>query len=324
MEARLVAGVEVEPARVCAGGIVGKDCLEAFGGGSGQLDQFIATSSGNCPVAAKNALLHSQFAHLPQDHCGGANIGPEHDRVHARIFDHLKLAPEVGVAGHEFLLDHHWVAEPARCVAELDNSKTAVAIVHPQNRDPLQAELSVNVARQRVALHAVILDVGEVPGDGGFGDGGIGGRAVHQRSFGFQRQAKGDVRGFRTNGAEHCPNLVVIDHPDRFVRGSSPNGGIFCNARRGAAVLPVVIVVVGHQAERLAAVTPGSVRFVNRHVCAVQHAIAEHLVGVVVERRQDADTNLIHVLEVGVGDVASRTVVLDKVLIELEVRSGVF
>ncbi len=42
VEARLEARIEVEPARVGARGIVGKNRLEAFRGRSGQLQQFVA------------------------------------------------------------------------------------------------------------------------------------------------------------------------------------------------------------------------------------------------------------------------------------------
>src|ERR1700690_215652 len=178
------------------------------------------------------------------------------------------------------------------------------------------------MARQRVALHTVILEHDEKTGNDGFWDGGIAGRAVHQWSLGFQRQPEGDVGGFRTNRAEHCPNFVVINHPDSIVGGSAPDGGILGHAGTGKVThLPVVIVVVRDNSIRLAAVTSGGIGLVNRHLRAVQHAIAEHLFRMVVEWSEESDANLIKGAEVGVGDVAGRAVVFDEILIVLIVRS---
>ena len=88
------------------------------------------------------------------------------------------------------------------------------------------------------------------------------------------------------------------------------------------AHLPVVVIVVGDEAEGLAAVTAGGIGLVDGHGRAVQHAIAEHLVGMIVERSEKPDPNLAEILEVRIGDVAGRAVVFDQVLIVLIVRSG--
>ncbi len=103
-------------------------------------------------MTAEDTLLHTQFLHLLQDHRSGANVGPEHDSVDSRIFDHLKLVAEIGISRHELLLDHNGMTQPPRSITEFENSEAAVAIVHAQDRNPLQAEFGVDVARQRVAL----------------------------------------------------------------------------------------------------------------------------------------------------------------------------
>ena len=59
-------------------------------------------------MAAEHPLLHSEFLHLLQDLGGGFDIGPQHDRIDAGIFDDLELMAEIGIAGHELLLDHDW------------------------------------------------------------------------------------------------------------------------------------------------------------------------------------------------------------------------
>ena len=43
---------------------------------------------------------------------------------------------------------------------KLQDSKAAIAIVDAQECDPLQAEFCVDVARQRVSLHAIVLNIG--------------------------------------------------------------------------------------------------------------------------------------------------------------------
>ena len=97
--------------------------------------------------------------------------------------------------------------------------------------------------------------------------------------------------------------------------------------RGSVAVLPVVVVVVGDDPERLAAVTSRSIGFVNGHLCAIQHASTAHLVGMVVERSEESDTDFGEVFEVGIGDLAGCAVVFDQVLIVLvigrrELREG--
>ena len=56
-------------------------------------------------MAAKDALLHPELAHLFQDVCGGNFVGPENDGVDTRVVDDTQLVAVVGVAGHELLLD---------------------------------------------------------------------------------------------------------------------------------------------------------------------------------------------------------------------------
>ena len=107
-----------------------------------------------------------------------------------------KLATKIGIAGQEFLFDHDGMAETPRCIAKFRNSEASVAVVHAQKGDALESELGVDVPRERISLHAVVLKIGEVPGDDGFRNGRIGGRAVDERRFGFQRKAKSDVGGF--------------------------------------------------------------------------------------------------------------------------------
>ena len=48
----------------------------------------------------------------------GRNVGPQYDSIDPRILDHLKLAAEVGIAGHEFLFNHDGMTKPAGSVAE--------------------------------------------------------------------------------------------------------------------------------------------------------------------------------------------------------------
>ena len=82
----------------------------------------------------------------------------------------------IGVAGHELLLDDDGMTETTRSISELQNAEAAVAIVDAEDGDALQAELSVDVAGERVALHAIVLKRGEIPGNDGLRNGGIGGR----------------------------------------------------------------------------------------------------------------------------------------------------
>src|ERR1051325_5149310 len=128
--------------------------------------------------------------------------------------------------------------------------------------------------------------------------------------------------GFGTDGAEHCPDLVVINHADGVVGGRTPNSGIFRRpGSRCGAVLPVVVIVVSDEPERFDAITTAGISLVNCHVRAVQHASAERLVGMIVEWRKKTDADLAQVFEIGIWNVTRGPVVLDQVLIELVVRS---
>ena len=67
-----------------------------------------------------------------------------------RVLDHLKLMGEVGIAPHELLFAYNWTAKAARRIFGFANSKTTVAVVAAQNRDPLPPEFCVDVACQCV------------------------------------------------------------------------------------------------------------------------------------------------------------------------------
>ena len=118
------------------------------------------------------------------------------------------------------------MTKPARSVAEFRNSEAAVAVIHTKECHTLKPKFGVDVARERVALEAVVLNHGEVPGDDGLGDRGIGGCAVDQGCFRLQREAKSDVRRFGADGSEHRPDFVVVNHSDGVVRGCAPYRGI--------------------------------------------------------------------------------------------------
>ena len=53
-----------------------------------------------------------------------------------------------------------------------------------------------------------------------------------------------------------------------------------------------------HQAEGFAAVTACRVCLVNRELHAVQHAFAEHMIGIVFNRTEKADANLGEVFQI--------------------------
>ncbi len=103
-----------------------------------------------------------------------------------------------------------------------------------------------------------------------------------------------------------CPVLIVVDHLHDFVRRGSPDGGI-----RGTLVavyglrLPVVVVVVKHQLERLAAVTTARVGFFNCQLRPVQHAQSEYLLRAVLDRPEETNTDLGQILRI--RNVTSRT-----------------
>src|SRR5208283_1980924 len=105
------------------------------------------------------------------------------------------------------------------------------------------------------------------------------------------------------------------------IRGCSPDGGISGDASgANAAVLPVVVIVMGHKAERFTAIPAGSVGLIDRHRGAIQHAVPEHLVRMVVKRGKETDTNLAEIFQIRIGDIARGTVVFDQVLIVLVIR----
>ena len=78
---------------------------------------------------------------------------------------------------------------------------------------------------------------------------------------------------------------------------------------------------MGDEAKWLAAVASAGIDVVNGHLRAVEHAIAKHLFGMVIERREKADPNFAQLFEVRIGDVAGCTVVFDEILVVLVVRS---
>src|SRR5581483_3816119 len=102
-------------------------------------------------------------------------------------------------------------------VTKLDYAKTSVTIVHSQYRDALQRQLRINMTSQSIALHSIILQIGQVPGNDRLGDDGIRGGAVHQRRLCFQSYAQSNVRGVAADRAEHGPDLIVVDHLYNFV-----------------------------------------------------------------------------------------------------------
>jgi hypothetical protein len=74
---------------------------------------------------------------------------------------------------------------------------------------------------------------------------------------------------------------------------------------------------VSDKAEWFAAVTAGSVGLIKRHRGAVQHAVPEHLVRMIVERGQESDSNLAEILQIRIWNIARSAVVFDEVLIVL-------
>ena len=125
-------------------------------------------------MAAENALLHPEFLHLLQN-CGSwTNIRPQNDRIHAGVLNDLQLMAEISVARHKLLLNHNWMPQAAGRVFEFQNSEAAIAVIHPKKRDSLQTEFRVDVARERVALDAVVLNHRVIPGNDCFWNRGIG------------------------------------------------------------------------------------------------------------------------------------------------------
>ena len=72
---------------------------------------------------------------------------------------------EIGGARQVFLLDDNGMPEPTTCVAQFHYAETAVTIVHAKNADTLKSHLGINTPRQCKTLHAIILNISEVPRD---------------------------------------------------------------------------------------------------------------------------------------------------------------
>lgn len=92
--------MKADPARIFAGGIVGKDGFKAFR----RRPCFGKEFGPQGAIGAEDALLRSQGAHLLEDVCRRDFVGPEHDCVCARALNDLEFAGEVSVAGQELLL----------------------------------------------------------------------------------------------------------------------------------------------------------------------------------------------------------------------------
>ena len=169
LEASVKAAIEIEPARIVARGIVGEDSLEAFGRGP-CLSQHLRPQ---CAIGAEDALLHSESTHLLEDLRGGNFVAPDDDGIGARRLNDFQLARVIGIAGKKFLLNDNRMAKAPRGIAKLKHAKTAVAAVDAEQGNTLQTELAINSSGQREALHAIVLQVSEVPGNVGFRNGGI-------------------------------------------------------------------------------------------------------------------------------------------------------
>ena len=100
------------------------------------------------------------------------------------------------------------------------------------------------------------------------------------------------MRGFGTDGSEDRPVAVVVDHLDHFIGGRTPDGGIggavFAINRLG---LPVVVVVVRHQFEGLAAVSAMGIGILHGKLRAVQHAQAEDRLRIGLDGAEEADAH---------------------------------
>ncbi len=181
-------------------------------------------------------------------------------------------------SGSVFLLDHYRMAETPRRVAKLDDSEAAVPFVDAQQRDPLQPEIAVDAAGEGVALHAVVLNRGENPGNDGLGNGGVGGSAVDDGQFGPQRDAQCDMGGIAADRPEHRPDLVVVNHLHDLVARRAPGG----------------CVVVEFQHERFAAIPAARVGLVDRQFGAAVHRHAQRQIFVIFDGAQEADGDLAH------------------------------
>ena len=182
--------VEIKPFWIFAGRIVGEDRLKTLGGVSCLCQQRGPQRA----IRAEDALLHPRGPQLLQDQGCLRLVGPQHDGVGPRGTNHLQLLRKIRIAGQILLLDHHRVPQSARGISELGNAKPSVAVVHPQKRHAFQSQFGKDPPRQCQALHPVVLQVGEVPWDVGFRNGGIGGSRVDDRNLGAQGHAQRDVR----------------------------------------------------------------------------------------------------------------------------------
>src|SRR5581483_932645 len=177
------------------------------------------------------------------------------------------------------LLDRDGMPQTRGGLPQLENAEAAVAIVDAQNRDPTQAEVGEHAACERIALHAIILERRQIPRNDGFGDGGVGGRAVYDRQLSLERYAQRDVRGIAAQRTQHGPDLLVVCHFDNLVARRSPGG----------------LVVVNHQLENLAAVAAAGIGLFDGQCGALQHELSEALMRMVVDGAKESDADLIDV-----------------------------
>jgi hypothetical protein len=296
VEAVLEALVEIQPARVVAGGVVRVHGLEALGGIASFFQQRIAQGA----IRAKDALLHPRSPHLLQNGRCLQLISHQKDGVRARVADHPQLLGIIRVAGLEDLLHHHRMAQPAGGIKEFGKAITAVSAACPENRHALQAKLGIDVAGERQILLPVILHGAEVPGNGGLGNCGIAVRRAYDRKLRAQSHTQRNVRRLGADGAEDRPYLVVVGHLDGFVGGRAPDGGVggpdIAIDRLG---LPVVVIVMRHQLERLATIAAAGIGLFHRQLRAVQHAQSKNRFRIMFDRTKEADTHLGHVFRLG-------------------------
>ena len=289
------------PRRVVAVGVVRKDGLHAFGGRSG------CGRSSSSPIVRKlpktRCFMPSSRICL-QDSGGRRLISPDDDGFRAGIGDDSEGAPEIGGSRKVLLFDGDRMAQAAGGVAELDDAEAAVAVVDAQERYPGQAEIGVDAPCQRVALDAVVLNGGEIPGNDGLGNGRIGGGGVDDRHLRLEADPEPDVSGVAADRTEHGPDLFVVRHLDDLVAGCAPQR----------------LIVVHHQAEWRAAIAAARIRLVDGEPCAVQHHAAERLIGMIFDRTQEADAHFVDVARLEGDGVARRAVVLHLLLVVLVVR----
>ncbi len=253
LKALLEARVEGEPDRVVARGIEGKHRSRGL---PPRRRAFAQQGVAQHAETAEDALLHPGCAHLLHDESRPARRRPRSRCASAPDSSMMRSARVKSVAPGMYFcsISTGW---PSRRdgVLELEDAEAAVAVVDAQQRDLLQSEVGVDPARERVALHAIVLNGGEIPGNDGFGNRGVGGGAVDDRHFGFQRDAQRDVGGIGADRAQHRPDFVVVGHLDDFVAGCSPDR----------------LIVVDHQPERFAAIAARGVGLFDGELCAVQH-----------------------------------------------------